>query len=174
MKKVMFNGNDKDTIEKLEELVASKELIKGAYTSVMFKSQKKALAAYEKANGETIVEKISQGVVRFNIDYNNLASVKEKRLNADPSETKQGRAYGELVEGYENLLISHNEAHLIKVYTAKNATNGRLKSKWFVNGEEVTDMAELEKIVGKSQIGGKGGDIPMITIHARNLISIGR
>lgn len=113
-------------------------------------------------------------MVRFNIDYNNLASVKEKRLNADPSETKQGRAYGELVEGYENLLISHNEAHLIKVYTAKNATNGRLKSKWFVNGEEVTDMAELEKIVGKSQIGGKGGDIPMITIHARNLISIGR
>lgn len=169
MEKVVFSGQDEQAVAILKDLIDKGVLRAGVFTSVVFKSQKKALSAYEKVNGTTIVEKVTSGVVRFDINYYNIASVKERMVEGDPKD----RTYGELVEGYKNLLIENKGEHLIKVYPLRNATNGKLKTKWYVNGVEVTDKNVIESIIGKAQMKSSGGANEVFNIKAKNLISIG-
>lgn len=174
MEKVIFNGNDNERFELIKALSDNGDLKKGAYTKVVFKSKKKALSAYEKANGETVIEKVSEGVARFGIKYQNTASYKNKIIDPNQEPSRNGVSqYDSLVSGYENLLIETNKdgkvSHKIKIYTSKS-DNLRMTTKWYLNGKEV-DKSDLDGIMCKST--NKGDDLIMFTVKLENLISIG-
>ena len=170
MEKVVFDGmTSEQRLDTIKALFDNGAIKKGTYVKAEFKSQKKALKGYEKANGETEVEKYTQGIVRIGINYTHTSEYLERVITdkETPARTSQ---YDTALSGYENLLIRNEKdgmvRYKVKLYNSK--TKSRMKSKWFVNGEEYS-KDEIESVVGK-QSKGSGN---MLTVWLDNLISIG-
>ena len=109
MKKVIFDGNDSKTVETLKSLMDNGELKKGAYTKVVYKTIKEAYKSYEKENGKTVIEKVTEGVVRFGINYYNTSTYKNKIIDESKEPNRSnGSQYDSLVSGYEDLLVETN------------------------------------------------------------------
>ncbi len=175
MKKFIFDGNDSRTVETLKSLMDNGELKKGAYTKVVFKSIKEAYKSYEKENGKTVIEKVTEGVVRFGIDYYNTSTYKNKIIDSNKEPNRNGSQYDNLVSGYEDLLVETNRngvvSHKIKMYASKSDSL-RMASKWYLNGVEV-DKSALEGIMKAESKPKNEDDFITFTIKAQNLISIG-
>lgn len=176
MKKVIFDGNDSKTVETLKSLMDNGELKKGVYTKVVFKSIKEAYKSYEKENGKTLIEKVTEGVVRFGIDYYNTATYKNKIIDPNKEPNRNGISqYDSLVSGYEDLLVETDRngvvSHKIKMYASKSDSL-RMVSKWYLNGVETTKSA-LEGIMKAESKPKNEDDFITFTVKAQNLISIG-
>ena len=176
MKKVIFDGNDSKTVETLKSLVDNGELKKGVYTKVVFKSIKEAYKSYEKENGKTVIEKVTEGVVRFGIDYYNTSTYKNKIIDESKEPNRSnGSQYDSLVSGYEDLLVETNRngivSHKVKMYASKSDSL-RMASKWYLNGVEV-DKSDLDGIMKAESKPKNEDDFITFTIKAQNLISIG-
>lgn len=157
----------------LQTMCDNGELKKGAYVKFSFKSIKKALKAYEKEHGETTIEKYTEGIVRLGIDYRNTNTYRQKCLTATPMASHPS-PYDSPVSGYEHLLIKTdkgdgNVSYKLKVFASKTAS--KMKSKWYLNGEEVTEQ-DLDGIMCK-QSKPSQDDFIVFTIKLDNLISIG-
>ena len=177
MKKVIFDGNDSKTVETLKSLMDNGELKKGAYTKVVYKTIKEAYTNYEKENGKTVIEKVTEGVVRFGINYYSTSTYKNKIIDEsnEPNRSNNASQYDSLVSGYENLLIETNRngvvSHKIKVYASKSDSL-RMTSKWYLNGVEV-DKSALNGIMKAESKPKDENNFITFTIKAQNLISIG-
>lgn len=102
---------------------------KGAFTSVVFRSTNKPSAQFKGVN----LEKITTCVVRLGIQYANLSSVKVAIENGERGEVGS-LPWGNWVEGYENLLISHKDSLYVRFYSAPNDVH----TKYLVDGKEVS------------------------------------
>ena len=173
MKKVVFTGmTAEQKLDTIKALFDSNEIKKGAYVKVAYKSERKALARYEKENGATMVEKYSECVARLGIDYRHTSDYLTKVVAADKDTPSRTSAYDTPLSGYENLLIKNEKEgevrYKVKLFNSKTAT--RTKSKWFVNGAEFANKDEIEKVIGKQS---KSGAPILITVWLDNIISIG-
>lgn len=166
------NLTSEQKLEAFKALVDNGTIRNGQYINVSFKSVKKALKAYEKEYGPTLIEKISKGVVRMGINYYNTETYKQKVLTDQPI-VSHPSPYDSPVEGYEHLLIETNKdgkiSYKVRIFSSK--TDTPMVSEWRINGELTTEK-DLEGIMCK-QSKPNPSEFITFTIMLDNLISIG-
>lgn len=173
MKKITFVGmTTEERLETVKALYDNGTIKKGAYMPIAFKSQKKALKAYEKEFGNTTIEKFSEGIVRVGIDYHKTATYLNKVVTAESSPNRTS-PYDSPLSGYEDLIIKTEKdseiSYKIKLFASKTAS--KMRTKWFKNGVEVSEN-DLEGVMVK-QSKSNPNDFIVFTIRLDNLISIG-
>lgn len=136
-----------------QELIQT-NIRKGAYIRATWKSEKEI-------NGIKC-EKISNGVVRF-VNYENMASTKEKRTNGMVAKKTNG---GNVIIK-DILYQANNGSMLVSMKTTKNQKQ-KTHSTYKISGVEV-DKATYETMVKPSAYNDSG----VFTIKLENLISLG-
>lgn len=145
------------TLEKLIELL--KNIKKGTFVKMTYKSVKKPLAAHK---GD-LIEKVSSGVYRLGITYANM------KINAEKITGPMNS--GEWKRGFENYIINDldkngNETHKLRVYTTKHKTT----SKWYLNGVETTkEWLETNGYIGKQT----SKPTPLFNVFVENVLALG-
>ena len=132
-----------------------KKIKKGTFVKIVYRGDIKGV------NGE----KITQIVGRMGIIYNNTQAYKNKPQN----EEKTPRKYVDEIV-VPNLLFKSKDGRLkVRIYTSNNI-NHRAKSKYYVDGMEVSKQELLEQGVIKPS---KPRECICFEVFLDNIISIG-
>ena len=118
-------------MEKQEFLNTLSTIKNGHYCIMQWESQPHVLKAFKGSK----VQKISTGVVRIGVAYNNIAEIQTRTATtgAEPSSLP----YGHYVDGLENILIEHKDNFQVRITKAKNMK--RIKG-----GDYVPQKAEVQ------------------------------
>ena len=125
------------------------------------------LTASAKRTGITAI-KLTVSTVRKGIAYDNMKSVQAK--------VEQGKElthilpWGSWKSGYKGLIIEHKEKTYLRLYSSPNKS----KSKYFLNGVEVTKEQMKNANVVQNSYWNKPDTIPdCITVNTANVQEIG-
>ena len=135
-------------LEKFNELQS--KIKKGSYYKMVFKSIKEI-------KGNTI-EKVSNGVYRFGINYKNISKVKDI--------TTHSLLWGEWQT--QNFILKHKETLYLRVYPS-TCKYHKTKSFYLLNGKETTKQELIEMGLLKEQ---NTKEMLCFNIKLENLISI--
>lgn len=141
---------------------------KGAFVRVRWKSQLGSSAA-KKAGYD--IQKVTETTGRIGIHYKNIASVKARKEQEEPSE-KQYTVWFKHVEGHPEI-VEHLKDASKRYLQIFSTVNSYPKVKYFINGEEISKK-ELEAtgLCTKSDLTSSSKS-EMFNIPLENLISIG-
>lgn len=130
----------------------------GSYVRCEWKSKKDTTAKHK--DGKVI--KISNGVVRLGVKYENLQSIKEKGIKVQPL------TYGEYVKGSERYLIEHKGQKYVRLYTSKSK-NHKTHSKYLLNGVEVDRQYLIDNGVCTEKMLGSSKELDCFNVKLENL-----
>lgn len=137
----------------------------GTYRKIKFKSEIKPLAAHK----NDLIEKVSTGVFRIGLNYNNIKSVKESET--ENFETKNRiLPYGQYL--IKNKIIEYKDELYLRLYTTNNK-NHKCDIKYYYNGRE-TSLKWLvdNKIVSSTLLNKEHNPLILFNIKLKNLIDI--
>ena len=137
---------------------------KGQFIKVFWKSNPSPAAKHK----DIVLEKVTEGVCRAGIEYQNLKPVKEA-IESGEKEAIEQLPFGTwLVYPY---LITHKETTYVRLYPSES---NKPKSKFFVNGEEVTKEVFAEYLTpseAKKLLEPKEKDKPLcFTVKLENIL----
>lgn len=144
------------------------EIKKGTYTKatwLSFPLKNKSQQEYSHR-----IKKVSSGVIRLGLGYENLSSMIGKEISARPNHKWLDKNYITAVVD-ENDMVQYCK---VRLYTSKSPKH-HTTSKWYFDDNEVSKEWLLENgYMTKAQYDKKSyGDIPFIEIPIENLISLG-
>jgi hypothetical protein len=144
---------------KLREVVMSKA--KGQFANITWEKELKTLKT---VNAK--VEKHSDAVVRFGVEYDNISKVQEKReLGILPSENS-GLPWGQYKE--YPYFISHKGQDYLRVSLVPN---NRIKSTYYIDGVEAT-REQAEKLCLASEFKKSDNGLDVLTIKVENILNV--
>ena len=127
----------------------------------------KELQLYKKYQNEDIkIIKISEGTIRFGIEYDNIKAVQNKRENGELPQDNQGLNGVEWIL-YPYILKGKNSIQL-RVNTIKNCP---IKSKYFMNGVEIT-KEQAQEYCTASNFGTHTNDLEVFNVKIDNIIEL--
>lgn len=130
---------------------------KGQFGTIQWR---KALKTYKGTTDK--IEKSVTMSMRAGIDYDNMAIVKEKRVNGELPSENAGLPWGKWVAF--PYLILHKEKHYVRVYPNGN---GKIETEYFCNGAPTT-LNEIRHLLLASEI--PSGEHPdCITVTLENI-----
>jgi hypothetical protein len=148
----------------VRQVVASKK--KGQFANMVYEKQLKTLK-----NVQARVEKHTEMMVRFGIDYDKIGKVQDKReLGILPSQNA-GLPWGQWVEeadGSESHFIEHKGNKYLRAYPL----SGNIpKTTYYVDGVEV-DKDTAKALCLASEFRTSEGGVDCVTIGVDKIISI--
>ena len=136
---------------------------KGAFTAMEWQKELPVRANFKNTFKVT---KVTKGVVRFGVQYDNIKNVQEKRENGVLPTQNAGLTWGEW--SIYPYFIKHKGADYVRCSLSKN---NPIVTQYFINGRPAT-KAECEAICTKAAF--SSGEIPdIMTIKAENILKIG-
>ena len=135
----------------------------GAFTAMTWQKELSVRAAFK----DTIkVTKVTKGVVRFGVDYENIKATKEKRESGILPAENTGLPWG--TWNIFPYFIKHNEKNYVRCTVSHN---NPMHSVYYINGR-VASKTECEQYCTKSAFGN--GEVPdILTINVENVIKVG-
>lgn len=141
-------------------LVTTKQ--KGTFSRMVWQKELPVRAAYK---GQYKVTKVTQGTVRFGVNYDAMGAVKAKRATGELPEVNRGLPWGRW-KMYP-YTITHKGRDYIRVALDKN---NKLTSAYFINGQPATKEQVMNICTKAAFSDGSTPDI--LTICTENVISI--
>ena len=138
--------------------VTSKQ--KGSFGAVIYRKSLKTPKAIS-----DIVEKITVANCRFGIEYDNLKSTKEGRVDGSKPAENAGLPWGKW-KRYP-YLIEHNGNEYLRCYLNSNGIN----SSYFLNGNRIT-REQAKAICLKSEFRENNIPVDTITVNMKNVIDV--
>lgn len=139
---------------------------KGQFANLVYEKQLKTLKTTTAR-----VEKHTEMMVRFGIEYDNISKVKEKRELGILPAKNQDLKWGKWVEeksGVPSHFIEHNGNKYLRAYPVANCIP---KTTYYINGVEAT-KEEAKALCLASEFKENSGTIDCITINVANIINI--
>ena len=138
---------------------------KGSFQKLQWERELKLYKKYE--NQDIKITKFSEGVVRFGIEYDNMKAVQEKRENGELPQDNQG------LNGLEWLLYPYLLKNIKsgKVYVRVNTTGNKIKTRYFMNGEEITKEVAEEYCTASNF--SKGQAVEVFNVGIENIVAVG-
>ena len=148
------------TYEDVKKIALAKK--KGTFVKIKYRKTLPSLKAYK---GIYEITKVSEVIVRFGVEYENIGAVREARLQGALPMENHGLPWGEwVIPGY---FIRHKGAYYLRC-TLVNGNHA--ESRYFVNGEPA-DPAHARILCQASAF--KSNDKQTVfTINVDNIISI--
>ena len=151
--------------KELQELIL--KLPKGSFQKMKWGRE---LKLYKKYEGQDIkITKVSEGNIRFGINYDNIKAVKEKRENGELPQENQGLNGLEWVYAPYILRNPKNGREYIRVSTIKD---NPIKTRYFLNGEEITKEQAKEYCTASNF--GSGNPLEVFNVGIENIIQVGK
>lgn len=151
------------TAKELQEVILN--LKKGSFQKL---SWSRELKLYKKYEGQNIkITKVSEGVVRFGVEYDNMKSVQQKRENGELPQDNQG------LNGLEWVLYPYllKNPKTNKEYIRVNTTGNKIKTRYFLNGEEISREVAEEYCTASNF--SKGQAVEVFNIGIENITAVG-
>ena len=140
-------------------------LKKGSFQKLQWSKELKLYKKYE--NEDIKITKLSEGVVRFGIEYDNMKAIQEKRENGELPQDNQG------LNGLEWTLYPYllKNPKTNKEYIRVNTTGNKIKTRYFLNGEEITKEVAEQYCTANNF--SKGNPVEVFNIGVENIIAVG-
>lgn len=140
---------------------AIKSIKKGSFVDLTWTKQLKS-----RKENPINVYKVSNGVVRLGIAYDNSKAVKEKREKGEIPKENQG------LNGCEWLMYPYilkgKTSNQLRVYTIPNSA---ISAKYYAEGKEIT-KEDAEKLCLKSEFSSRTGDLECFNVKVDNIQKI--
>lgn len=151
------------TAKELQEKIL--KLRKGSFQKL---SWGRELKLYKKYENEGIkITKISEGIVRFGVEYDNMKSVQQKRESGELPQDNQG------LNGLEWILYPYllKNPKTKKEYIRVNTTGNRIRTRYFLNGKEIS--REVAEQYCTASNFSNGNPIEVFNVGIENIIAVG-
>ena len=136
---------------------------KGAFTAMQWQKELPVRANFKSTFKVT---KVTNAVVRFGVQYDNIKAVQNKRADGTLPAVNAGLTWGEW--NIYPYFIKHNGVDYVRCSLSKQ---NPINTQYFINGRPAT-KAECETICTKAAF--SSGEIPdVITVKADNILKIG-
>lgn len=137
---------------------------KGSFVKLKWQ---KVLTNYKTTPADIQVIKISQAVVRFGVQYDNLSKVQEKRENGTLPQENQGLNGMEWIL-YPYILKNKNNNEFLRVYTVPNC---KIESKYYLNGNEIT-KEEAQEYCTKANFSSNNTPLDCFNVKIENILEL--
>lgn len=139
-----------------------KKVRKGAYTSLLWERPAKT-----KKSCTDIIVKRTRATVRLGINYDNMASTKEKRKLGEAPQVSAGLPWGEWLK--YPYFIKHKDKTYLRAYSGKNAN---ITTEWYMNGRKV-NKADVAQYLLKSELQESSEENKVFCLNIDDILSIG-
>ena len=153
------------TAKDLQEMIL--KLPKGSFQKMIWSRELKLYKKFENQNIK--ITKVSEGTVRFGVEYDNMKAVQEKRENGELPQDNQGLNGMEWIF-YPYLLKGKNGKEYLRVNTIKG---NPIKTKYFMNGEEIT-KEQAEEYCTANNFSKGGNPLEVFNVGIENIIQVGK
>lgn len=136
---------------------------KGAFTSMEWEKELPVRAGFKTTHKVT---KITNAVVKFGVEYDNIKAVQSKRESGELPSKNAGLTWGEW--SIYPYFIKHKGADYVRCALSKD---NPIRTSYYINGRPAT-KAECEAICTKAAFSG-GNTTDVLTIKAENIRRIG-
>lgn len=154
------------TINEIEKAVLNCK--KGSNQHIVFR---RPMETYKKVADK--VEKETEMIVRFGINYDNLASTKKGRADGTLPQTNQGFLGAKSwVVGMENYILQSKYKTLLRCYQSNLFAYKVVK--YYLNGKEVKKEDIIDLCTAKEFPKTPSREIPLFDIDINSVVAIGK
>ena len=137
----------------------------GSFTSLLWERPCKVLAKVAKEHPELVVTKRVRATVRLGVQYDNMASVQEKRASGELPAVNAGLTWGTWLD-YPNFIQYKGKIYL----QCAEAPNSPMDVEYFINGRRATKEA-AQVICPKSEFTDHG-KLDKFTVNIEHILNI--